>query len=495
MEARSIEVLTEPVPLDSRVPTGIEGLDPLIEGGFPPNSLILLAGQPGAGKTIFGMQFLCKGAEDYGENGVYVSFAESADVLARNVSRHLGCDLRKAAEGCGKVKILDFVTVKEKGISTILELVLEKVKSLNAKRLVIDSFSALAQAFEDKIEARIIVHTVLGKIVRQLGCTTILIVEVPTGREDVGMGVEEFVADGVLMLRKEFSPKLDGRLVREIEISKMRGTELRQPLHFFTLKKGFKVFPPFELKPIEKKRKFQAIADSKTHFSTGSRELDEAFRGGYPRGSLILYEIADNISTLEWELLLCPTMANFMAQGRGGTILPAGGHDADLTAKAVMDLYGFTQEEVNSLLRVQEPRINHDPDKPYRALIEGKNAEEDIEKLMDCVKVLKDKTGKPAIYYISLDTAETLWGAEAARKIGSMAAIRVKKERDIVIKLTDPKLKSINQKFVSLSDLHLKLVKEHGALLLYGLKPRTGLYVVEMDASAGYPLPKLTPIV
>jgi hypothetical protein len=353
----------------------------------------------------------------------------------------------------------------------------------------------VAQAFEDKIEARIILHIVLGKIVRQLGCTTILIVEVPTGREDVGIGVEEFVADGVLLLKKEFSPKLDGRLVREIEISKMRGTELRQPLYFFTLKKGFKIFSPFELKPIEKKRRFQAIADSKTHFSTGSRELDEAFGGGYPRGSLVLYEIADDISTLEWELLLCSTMANFMAQGRGGTILPAGGIDADIAAKALMDLYGFTQEEVNSLLRVQEPSITPSPDKPYRALIEGKNAEEDIGKLMGCVRMLKEKTGKPAVYYISLDTAETLWGAEAVRKIGSMAAIRVKKERDIVIKLTDPKLKSINQKFVSLSDLHLKLVREHGTLLLYGLKPRTGLYGVEMDASTGYFLPKLTPII
>ena len=61
---------------ENRVPTGINSLDALIEGGFPRGSLILLAGNPGTGKTIFSMQFLFKGAEDYGESGIYVSFAE-----------------------------------------------------------------------------------------------------------------------------------------------------------------------------------------------------------------------------------------------------------------------------------------------------------------------------------------------------------------------------------------------------------------------------------
>jgi circadian clock protein KaiC len=50
---------------ENRVPTGIDGLDPLIEGGFPRGSLVLLAGNPGTGKTIFSMQFLYNGAEDF----------------------------------------------------------------------------------------------------------------------------------------------------------------------------------------------------------------------------------------------------------------------------------------------------------------------------------------------------------------------------------------------------------------------------------------------
>ena len=56
----------------SKVPTGIKGLDSVISGGFPRGSLILLAGNPGTGKTVFSSAFLYHGAVDYGENGIYV---------------------------------------------------------------------------------------------------------------------------------------------------------------------------------------------------------------------------------------------------------------------------------------------------------------------------------------------------------------------------------------------------------------------------------------
>ena len=183
-----------------RVPTGIDGLDNLIEGGFPRGSLILVAGNPGTGKTVFSAQFLYRGAVDYGENGVYVSFAEGKNSFI-DYMRRFGMDFERL-EKEGKVKILDMVTVKAESISDILNKIVEEALSLKAKRLVIDSFSTLAQAFQEKIEARIMLHTILGKIVKSAGCTTILIVEIPYGQEGMGLGIEEFVADGILILRR-----------------------------------------------------------------------------------------------------------------------------------------------------------------------------------------------------------------------------------------------------------------------------------------------------
>ena len=183
-----------------RASTGIDGLDVVVEGGFPRGSLILVAGNPGTGKTVFSAQFIYRGAVDYGENGVYVSFAEGKKSFI-DYMRRFGMDFERL-EREGKVKILDMVTVTEKAVSDVLNKIVEEVLSLKAKRLVIDSFSALAQAFKEKIEARIILHTILGRIVKSTGCTTILILEIPYGEERMGLGIEEFVADGIIILKR-----------------------------------------------------------------------------------------------------------------------------------------------------------------------------------------------------------------------------------------------------------------------------------------------------
>ena len=268
---------------EERVPTGVSGLDPLIEGGFPEGSLILLAGNPGTGKTIFGFQFLCKGATEYGERGIYVSFAEGRETLIRNISKILkvkpeDCPISNE-EIC---RILDFTTVTERGISAVLDMILNEIHSFKPKRLVIDSFSAMAQAFKERIDARIILHTILGKIVRQMGCTTLLIAEVPTGEERIGTNIEEFVADGVFVLRKR---KKDGRLLREIEIAKLRGTKIDKPTYLFTLHKGFHILPPHIPKFSQKFKKFKPIPDTETHFSSGSEELDKFSGAGSRKGT------------------------------------------------------------------------------------------------------------------------------------------------------------------------------------------------------------------
>ncbi|HID18817.1 TPA: circadian clock KaiC-like protein, partial [Candidatus Bathyarchaeota archaeon] len=128
-----------------RIPTGINGLDPIVDGGFPKGSLILLAGNPGTGKTIFSAQFLYHGVTEHGENGVYVSFAESRETFFSNML-DFGFEFEKLEEK-GKFRLLDMVTMREEGVSSLLEMILSEVRSIKAGRLVIDSFSAMAQAF------------------------------------------------------------------------------------------------------------------------------------------------------------------------------------------------------------------------------------------------------------------------------------------------------------------------------------------------------------
>jgi KaiC/GvpD/RAD55 family RecA-like ATPase len=476
--------------LTGKVKSGVDGLDEVIEGGFPRGSLILLAGEPGVGKTVFSMQFLVKGAE-LNESGIYVSFAETKNTLIENFSRHLNVDLAKL-EVEGKIKILDFTAMKEEGISAILESILAEVKALNAKRLVIDSFSAMAQAFKEPIDVRIIVQTILSRIVREMGCTTIMVEEVPIGRAEIGLGMEEFVADGLIRLRAN---ELDKRLFRDLEIVKLRGVRLDERKLAFTLEGGFKAFTPFKLKPIEKPNRFQPIPDPPDKYSTGVRDLDEVLGGGLPKGLTILLEVAGKVSMLEYLLILLPMMLNFVVQGRPVILIPAIGIDAEFVRSIALS-HGISEDEVNRLLRVCEPLSpRKNQKKPYIAVFEGKDLWRDYESYLKLEERLLKETGQPALSVSCLDTLLAYYGEENCEKLFGQDAIRVRERNTLAIGILKPGYKRLAEKLSGIADIHLRLTREHGCLLLYGVKPRTGLYGVEMDVSRGYPLPKLTPIV
>lgn len=215
----------EVLKLIKRVKTGIPGLDGLVEGGFSRGDAILLAGGPGCGKTIFSTQFIYNGAIQQGEKGLYATFEEEAKTLKRNMLR-FGFDLEKL-EREGMVRIIDLEALRGSGLSANIEFILSELKDLGGKRLVIDSLTAFLIACEEKFEYRTIMHVFYRRL-KSLGCTTIMTCSVPTGKETLGIGIEEFVADSVIMLEnvmdgKEFKTKF---LIR-----KMRGTNHSKRCH------------------------------------------------------------------------------------------------------------------------------------------------------------------------------------------------------------------------------------------------------------------------
>jgi circadian clock protein KaiC len=180
-----------------RISTGIANLDALIEGGIPRGFTVLVAGNPGTGKTILTTHFLYQGLL-IGEAAVYVSFSESKKQFYDNTERFgmRFLDFEKD----NKFAFLDFASVNKDGMGDALDEVLDVSRNLGAKRLVIDSFSAILLAFDNMNEARITLQVVLGKMLRSEGITNMLIAEVPVGTHTIGSGMEEFVADGIILL-------------------------------------------------------------------------------------------------------------------------------------------------------------------------------------------------------------------------------------------------------------------------------------------------------
>jgi circadian clock protein KaiC len=200
-----------------RTSIGTTELDRILNGGLPIGSLTLVTGGPGTGKTILSAQFIYNGAVKFSEMGIVVTFNESSKTFKQNMNE-LGWDFDKL-ENEGKVKILDFVSMQKAHLNMIIDTILEEVRVFGAKRLVIDSITALIIAFGEKSEARTTV-SIIQKLLRKLDCTTILISETPWGQKGLSSGIEEFIVDGII--RMEMLP-VKGELRRRIIVLKMRG--------------------------------------------------------------------------------------------------------------------------------------------------------------------------------------------------------------------------------------------------------------------------------
>jgi circadian clock protein KaiC len=239
---------------------------------------VLLAGNPGAGKTSFSAKYLHYGVIKRNEPGIYVSFAEGREAFFANCKR-MNMDF-EPLEKQHKFELLDFATPAiEKGAGDILTVVLAEISKIRAKRLVIDSFSALSQSFRLPIEARAVLHTVLGKMVRLAGCTTLLVVEKPMGENRTGAGIEEFVADGVISLNLE--PR-KGSLSRKIQVLKMRGTKAITRQYSYEIgDNGVEVSDP-EIAMVERV--------SGERLRTGPPGLDKMLGGGLLKSSSTLVE-------------------------------------------------------------------------------------------------------------------------------------------------------------------------------------------------------------
>jgi circadian clock protein KaiC len=250
-----------------RISSGIEGLDRLLSGGFPQGSMTVVSGRPGTGKTLLASQFLHEGAT-HGEPSLYVSFAETKQQFLANMEK-FGLRFGKLASE-GAFSYIDLSTIAPEGVPDALDLILEQAAAGKAKRLVIDSFTALAQAFEKVIDARIVLHVVLGKLAHDLGCTSIVLTEMPFDGDRIGLGMEEFVADGIIVLD---IASQKGNPRRTVSIRKMRGTEITlRPSSYEITNDGMTIFPA--IMPPRK------VSIGGKRVPTGVQGFDELVEGG-----------------------------------------------------------------------------------------------------------------------------------------------------------------------------------------------------------------------
>lgn len=211
-----------------RIKTGIPGLDSVTGGGIPKGNLVVVSGDPGSGKTIMCMEFIYAGAKKFDEPGVFISLEETKDDVLK-LAKLFNWDFD---EMISKKKI-DIITIDLYDFEQLKDVIDDAITRLKAKRAVIDPGVIFRLYFTKELEARKKILE-LGKMLKKSGCTSIITNEASTKTEDL-FGLEEYVADGVILL---YHKKVKEKFIRSMAVLKMRGTKISEKSHPLVISKG-----------------------------------------------------------------------------------------------------------------------------------------------------------------------------------------------------------------------------------------------------------------
>ncbi len=280
--SRQSRTRSKPVEGLQKEPSGIRGFDEITGGGLPKGRPTLVCGSAGAGKTLFSMEFLVRGAMDYDEPGVFMSFEETDEELTKNVAS-LGFDLNQLI--AEKKLLLDYVFIERSEIEETGEYDLEglflrlghAIDTIGAQRVVLDTLEALFSNLPNEG----IIRAELRRLFRWLkdkGVTAVITCERGEGTL-TRYGLEEYVADCVILLDHRVQNQISTRRMR---IVKYRGTSHGTNEYPFLIdRKGFSVLPITSVGLNHKA--------STERISSGIERLDTMLNGkGFYRSSSIL---------------------------------------------------------------------------------------------------------------------------------------------------------------------------------------------------------------
>jgi len=265
-----------------KVPTGVTGFDEITGGGVPAGRPTLICGSAGCGKSLFAMEFLVRGAIEFGEPGVLMTFEESAGDIEKNVAS-LGFNVANLI--AKKKLVIDHVRVDRNEIEENGEYDLEglfirlghAIDTIGAKRVVLDTIETLFAGLTNQAILRSELRRLFGWL-KERGMTTII-----TGERGDGaltrQGLEEYVSDCVVLLDHRVNGQISTRRLRVV---KYRGsTHGTNEYPFLIDEQGISVLP-LTVSSMD-------YDVSTERIPTGIPELDEMLGGkGFYRGSTIL---------------------------------------------------------------------------------------------------------------------------------------------------------------------------------------------------------------
>jgi KaiC/GvpD/RAD55 family RecA-like ATPase len=435
---------------------------------------ILVKGAPGSGKTTFAIELMREAG-----GGIYISTRVSKRKLMDQIPgvKELIITSESTEDSTVPVKMEDS---RLASAFQVLNQVIQAGKQSRGQLIVLDSWDAIAK--EIPTVERLKTEKTLLVIAEGSDSKLVFISEEP---EYTTLG---YLVDAVVELKRELQ---DGAVVRTLESQKLRGNAILRPKSLFTLVgSNFTEFAPSLPNPVQsvKRGDFQPVKHRERSYSSGLKELDEGFSGGFRKGSVNLLEFGENLNPAVHNGIFNVIYSNFILNGGCGLTIPGGGSDL----QEVVDLAKLSMpaDAVVKYLAVGAFEKYDDPSFFY---LPPTSIEDCFDTLWKRIAALKGGTNRPLTSVIGVDLLESIFDNQKLLYYLSRTLQLVRRNQD-VIALTCGNSSNLRHKLADLSDIHAKYETIDESLVLHSLNPPGPFMHIAYDFSRGYPYPVFTPI-
>ena len=445
-----------------------------------PGQVLLVQGPPGSGKTTFALEILKSLGETH---KIYASSRVAPSRLRQHfpwIDEVIDTMSGRRARSSWIDEVHDLRRVEPDSIfNQVLRLKHSNQKAL----LVVDSWEGAIRNTND--EGRKMLESAVLSELDESKVSVVIVVEDSKHASDLG-----YLVDGIVTLDQS---ELDGRRVRTIAMNKLRGFSVPTKRGIFSLTGGrFTILfnglrqPGTNNTP----RPLRPVPHPSAAFSLGSKDMDRMLGGSIPRGAFLLIDVDSSVSPLEIRVILNMMRANFINQKGPCVIVPTAAYSSDTVAESLSMYVGW--QAVDERVRILEYNQSLAP-KKWRLVMKG-NLQDDVKTFAYAWDELA-KISPHRMLDINVDKAVQVYGRDELSVPGLTelgANMRDTEGLNIAIASTDSKLRD---QWLSVVDYHLKLKNADGSLVIYGVKPFTPLYGVDLNFDQGYPVLNLMEIV
>ena len=436
---------------------------------------VLIRGDPGTGKTSLVLQLL-----DYHSKNNFKSVYMSTRLSAKTLKSHQ-----------------PWVEVVQGKYGTVPRLEEDQIGFQDSRRM--DGVRAISglRAYLEQVGNPFVVldsweglffesHTMgveeISKLVEDYEARFVVVTE---RREQTDL---DYLLDGVVVLRRKFH---EGRIVREIELKKLRGVSIKQSRFIFTLDQGrFRYLPPLTAQNLENSGLVgEPLQDTKPgFFSSGSLALDSIIGGGFKAGSLDLVELSNDAPFQVTSLFVRTVLSNFVNNGHKVLYVPFVGAARSMLESMLPNLSKQTIQDGVVCLNFR----NSQKRSGEKDLLTGE-VSEDFDLINSKLEDLRKQASKPLFVVISQDGLEGFYGAENVSKYLVRSIAMSKSSGDIWLQVASPGSVLLPE-LKALCDANLRIEMLHATPIAYSIKPLSVLHGIVTEEKLNGRL-SLVPIV